>query len=178
MLLSSLALPASAATDVHARKSGVVEVSTERVIEVLSTDEMCDEGCRYYGPHIEREVKLKHGATSTSFYKWTHISGVKTVKFFKHFSIKHGPVTTITVRTLTEHRDAALIEELEKKTGLPHEPLFDVSTASYSIEEKGSHVEIEAVAMTRVSGLVTVLSTIVRKEMNKSLDAMFENFTR
>ncbi len=171
-------LSAQAATDVHASKRGVLPVATQKVIDVLSSNEICDEGCRYYGPHITREKKIQHKATSTSFYKWTHVSGVKTVKFFKHIKITPGKVTKITIRTLNKERDGGLIAELEKLTGLPHEPLFDASHAIYTLKQDGKSLKVHVSATTRVSGLISLLKGTVRKEMHNALNAMFGNFQK
>lgn len=174
----TVAVPVSAATDIRETKTGLVATSVEHVLDVMASGDICDEGCRYYGPHIKREVKLSHLATKNEYYKWTHVTGVKTVKFFKHFRITPGEVTRLDVRTLTEEHDKALIDELERETGFEHDPAFDVSTATYTITARGGQVEVKLDAMTRVSGVMTVFAGMVRKEMKKSLEAIFRNFTR
>lgn len=178
--LASLSWPlmASAATEIRETKQAVVATDTAHVLEVLASSDVCHEGCRYFAPHVVREVRLKEHATADSYYKWTHVSQMKTVKFFKHFKIERGPVTQVHVRTLTRDQDAALIEELEAKTGLEHAPLFDVSTGTYTIVPKGSQVDVKITVMTRISGMMSLFAGAARKSMKESLDALFGNFTR
>jgi hypothetical protein len=171
-------IPASASSEIRVNKSGTVKTTTEHVLSVLASNDICDEGCKYYGPHIAREVKLTHYATPTSFYKWTHVSGIKTVKFFKHFQIERGKVTKVTVRILTEEQDRALIAELRAKTGWEHAPLFEASRGDYTITPRGAEVEIDIRTTTRIGGIMRVLAGTVKKETEKSLDALFENFAR
>ncbi len=180
VLLSIVALasPASASTDIAVNKTGLVKASPEHVLAVLASNDICDEGCKYHGPHIAQEVKLAHRAGANEFFKWTHVSGIKTVKFFKHFKVTRGAVWKIEVRTLQEKADARLIEELEKKSGKEHDPLFELSTATYTLTPQGDMLEVEIRTMTRIGGLLRVLSGTVRKEAQKSLDSMFENFSR
>lgn len=173
-----LAAPANATTDIHVKKKAVIKTTPEHILEVLSSSQICDKGCKYYGPSIAREVKLKQRAKSNSFYKWTHVSGIKTVKFFKHLTVTRGKVWKIHVRTLTEERDRALIKELESKTGMEHDPVFELSTATYTVTPKNGQVEVEVRTMTRIGGLLSMFSGTVKTETEKSLAAMFKNFAR
>jgi hypothetical protein len=178
LALLAWTLTASAATDITESKQATLRTSTAHILEVLGSSEICEEGCRYYGPHTEREIKVAHLAQPTSYYKWTHISGIKTVKFFKHVRVVPGAVTRVEFRSLDETADAKLVRELEAKTGLPHEPAFDASTATYTITPKGDQVEVKVSAMARLSGLLTVFAGAARKGMKESLNATFANFTR
>lgn len=180
LLLGTFAfvLPASALTEIHVNKTGLVSATPEHVLRVLSSNEICDEGCRYYGPHIAQEVKVAHRASRDEFFKWTHVSGIKTVKFFKRFRVTRGQVWKIEVRTLVDEDDATLIAELERKTGKEHDPLFELSTATYTLKKKGEKLEVDIRTTTRIGGLLRVLSGTVKKEAEKSLDAMLDNFER
>ena len=175
---TALSVPASAASEVRVNKKGLVRTTSDHVLEVMASSDVCDEGCKYYGPNIEKELKLSYRATDSSFYKWTHVSGIKTVKFFKHYQVTRGPVTKVTIRVLTEDHDKALIEDLRKKTGWEHAPLFEASRGDYTITPKGSDVEVDVRTTTRIGGLLSLLSATVRKETEKSLHALFENFAR
>lgn len=174
----AFALPASASTEIRVDKKGIVKTTAEHVLDVLSASDVCDKACKYYGPNIAREVKLTHRATETSFYKWTHVSGIKSVKFFKHYQVTKGPTMKIAIRILTEEHDKALISELKAKTGLEHAPLFESSRGDYTITPRGDAVEIDIRTRTRVGGLLSVLSGTIRRETERSLDALFENFAR
>lgn len=174
----ALALPASASSEIRVEKKGVVHTTMAHVLEVMASSDVCNEGCKYYGPRVAREVKLSYRATESSFYKWTHVSGIKTVKFFKHYQVSRGPVTKVTIRVLTEDQDKALISELRKQTGWEHAPLFEASRGDYTITPKGADVEVDARTITRIGGILSLLSGTVRNETEKSLDALFENFAR
>lgn len=178
LVLLAWTLTASAATDITATKQATVATSTEHVLEVLGSSEICEKGCKYYAPHTVREVKLAHLAQADSYYKWTHISGIKTVKYYRHVRVVRGAVTRVEFRSLTEAADAKLLRELEAKTGLSNEPAFDASKATYTITPKGDQVEVSVSAMARLSGLMTVFAGAARKGMKESLDATFANFTR
>lgn len=178
LFMLALSVPASASSEIRVDKKGLVKATSEHIVEVLASSDICDEGCRYYGPNIAREVKLSYRATDASFYKWTHVSGVKSVKFFKHYQVTRGPVTRVTIRVLTEDQDKALIAELREKTGWEHAPLFEASKGEYTITKKGSEVEVDIRTTTRIGGILSLLSGTVRKETEKSLDALFLNFSR
>jgi hypothetical protein len=178
LALFAWTLTASAATDITATKQATLGTTTAHILEVLGSSEICEEGCKYYGPHTAREIKIGHLAQPTSYYKWIHISGIKTVKYFKHVRVVPGTVTRVELRSLTEAGDAKLLRELEAKTGLPHEPAFDTSTATFTITPKGEQVEVAVRAMARLSGLLTVFAGAARKGMKESLNATFANFTR
>lgn len=178
MASSALALPASASTEIRVDKKGFVKTTAAHVLEVLASSDICDKGCKYQGPNIAREVKLSHRATETSYYKWTHVSGIKSVKFFKHYQVTPGEVTKITIRVLTLEKDKALISELKAKTGWEHAPLFESSQGDYTVTPQGGGVEIDVRTTTRIGGILSVLAGTVRKETEKSLDALFLNFAR
>jgi len=90
-----VALSAHAATDITEAKQAAVRTTTAHVLEVLGSSDICEKGCKYYGPQTVREIKVAVRATPDSYYKWTHISGIKTVKFFKHLEVVPGAVTTV-----------------------------------------------------------------------------------
>jgi len=175
------AVMASAATDITEAKHATVRTTTAHVLEVLGSSDICESGCKYYGPQTVREIKVAVRATPDSYYKWTHISGIKTVKFFKHVKVTPGGpngVTKVDMRCLTEEGDAALIKELEDKTKLEHSPAFDASTATFTITPQVDQVDIKISAMTRLSGVMGMFAGAARKSMKESLDAMMANFAR
>jgi hypothetical protein len=176
--IASWTLTASAATDITETKQATLPTTAAHILEVLGSSDVCDEGCKYYAPQTVREVKVGHLAEPNSYYKWTHVSGIKTVKFFSHVRIVPGAVTQVSFRSLTKEADAELIRDLEGKTGLVHEPAFDLSTAAFTITPKGDQVEVKVSAMTRISGLIGMFAGAARKGMKDSLNATFGNFTR
>lgn len=166
------------ASDITETKQATLKTTTARVLDVFSSSDICDKGCKYFGPGLVREVKVDVRASEHSYYKWTHVSGVKTVKFFKHVQVTPGPVTKVHVRTLTKEADAKLLEELEQKTHLEHAPAFDVSVATFTLTPQAEQLEVKVSSMTRISGLMSVFAGAVRKGQKESLDAMFGNFVR
>lgn|GEM_PF-2219140 len=171
-------LTASAATDIVETKQATLATTTAHVLEVLGSSELCHEGCKYFAPQTVREVKVQPFAEENSYYKWTHVSGIKTVKFFTHVQVTPGAVTRVDFRTLTKDADAPRIHELEAKTGLEHAPAFDLSTATWTLTPKGDQVEVKANVMTRLGGLMSMFGGPARKAMKESLEASFANFTR
>lgn len=178
VVVTTCVLAASAASDITATKQATLNTSTAHVLEVLGSSDVCEKGCKYYGPQTVRELKVDVRATPNSYYKWTHISGIKTVKFFKHIQVVPGATIKVNVRALSKEADARLLEELEAKTKLEHSPAFDASTATFTITPRGDQVEVKVVAMTRLSGVMSMFAGAARKSMKESLDAMFGNFTR
>jgi len=171
-------LTASAATDVTEAKQAMLKTTTAHVLDVLASSDICEKGCKYFAPQTVREIKVDFQATDNSYYKWTHVSGIKTVKFFKHVQVTPGAVTKVQVRSLHKDTDAKLLEEIEAKTKLPNEPAFDASNATFTITPQGDQVDVKVTAMTRISGLMSMFAGAARKSMKESLDTMFANFTR
>lgn len=169
---------AAHASDIVATKQAMLKTSTAHVLEVLASSDICEKGCKYYGPQTVREIKVDVRASEKSYYKWTHISGIKTVKFFKHLEVVPGAVTTVKVRSLTKEADAELIKELEAKTKLEHAPAFDLSNATFTITPKGDQVDVKVSAMTRITGVMSMFAGAAKSSMKESLDAMFANFAR
>src|SRR5262249_481105 len=149
-------LSASAATDITETKQATLRTTTAHVLEVLASSDICEKGCKYFGPQTVREIKVDVRATPDSYYKWTHVSGIKTVKFKKHIRVVPGATTKVLVRSLTGEADAELLKELEAKTHLEHAPAFDLSTATFTITPHGDQVDVKVVAMLRISGLMSM----------------------
>lgn len=172
------ALTASAASDITENKQATLKTTTVRVLDVFASSDICDKGCKYFGPGLVREVKVDFRSSEHSYYKWTHVSGIKTVKFFKHIQITPGAVTKVHVRTLTKEADGKLLEEIQAKTQLEHDPAFDVSIATFTLTPQGDQLDVKVSSMTRISGLMGVFAGAVRKGQKESLDAMFGNFVK
>ena len=171
-------LTASAATDINETRQATVATSAAHVLEVLASSDICEKGCKYFAPDTVREIKIDHLATPNLYYKWTHVSGIKTVKFFKRVEVVPGAVTKVNIRSLHEDTDAKLLQELVAKTKLENAPAFDASNALFTLTPKGEQVEVKVSAMTRIGGLMSIFAGAARKGMKESLDAMFANFTR
>jgi hypothetical protein len=176
--LTAWTLTASAATDITENRQASIKTTTAHVLDVLGSSDICEKGCKYFAPQTVREIKIDHLAQLNSYYKWTHISGIKTVKFFKHVQITPGTVTKVHIRSLHREADAKLLDELEAKTKLENAPAFDASNAIFTLTPKGDQVEVKVSALTRISGLMSVFAGAARKGMKESLDAMFANFAR
>ncbi len=179
LALTSFVATASAATDVRVSRSAVIEAKTEELLSVLATEDLCEKGCRYSSPGVVKERKLAYKASDEHYYKWTHVGGIKTVKFFKEVRItSSGGVTRVKLRALTAPQDQALISELEKKTGLEHSPSFDAATGDYKFREKDGKLHVQVQTMTRISGVLTLLEGTVKSAMKESLNAIFANFEK
>jgi len=168
----------ASASDITETKQATLRTNTAHVLDVLASSDICEKGCKYFHPNTVREIRVDVRATPNSYYKWTHISGLKTVKFFQHFEVVPGAVTTVRARSLDKEKDAEVLKELEAKTKLEHAPAFDLSTATFTITPKGDQVEVKISAMTRISGVMSMFAGAARSAMKESFDAMFANFTR
>lgn len=176
LILCAFTSTASAKEDVSESRTEVMATSVDRVLEVLSTSDICDKGCKYRALDLVKEVKVSHKAQKDSFYKWSHIDNTRDTKFYTHYQITRGPVTTIKMRTLTKEQDAALIKELEAETKLPHEPIFDVARTEYSVRSMGDKCEVKVHTTTTISGFVGMFPGKVRSSIVASLATLFSNF--
>lgn len=172
----SFAVTASAKSDVSESRTEVMPTSVERVLEVLSTSDICDNGCKYRALDLVKEVHVSHKATPDSFYKWSHIDNTRETKFYTHYQITRGAVTKVKMRTLTKEHDGPLIKELEQNAKLPHEPIFDVAHTEYLIKPMGKECEVKVQTTTTISGFVGMFPGKVRASITASLKTLFSNF--
>jgi hypothetical protein len=178
--IAAVALPASAAVkDVRTTHQAVVNTSVSHILSVIASSDVCDKGCRYYGPSVVKELRLAYRATPTHYFKWQFIANARDTKFFTRVTIKKGKSSTqVTLQTLTQAKDGPLIADLVKNTQLAHSPVFDEATTRFELtpQEKGTVVSVSMV--TRVSGLIGMFTARVKKGMEDAMRALFVNFAR
>src|SRR5690606_11011126 len=144
-----------------------------------ASSDVCDSGCRYYGTHVKKELRLANRATPTHYFKWQFIENARDTKFFTRVTIKKGKSSTeVTLQTLTRAKDGPLIDELVKNTQLAHNPVFDEATTRYELTPHGQGTKVSVSMVTRVSGFVGMFTARVKKGMHDAMQALFANIAR
>lgn len=174
-LSGAVAMPASAASEAREERTETISSGVDALLAMVASNDVCAEKCRYQGPDIVTEKKLAHGATADRFYKWTHIHKVKHTKFFSVVTVERGASTVVKKRVLEDKKDAAIIAELEAKTGLEHAPIFDAGITTYRMSPTDSGMKLHVEARATVSGPISIFIGQVREGLRDSITAVFNN---
>lgn len=177
LLLSGVAW---AATFQHSAEHRT-ERSPEHVLDVLTAyEQTCDSGCKYYRPNLVRVIKLSYRATQARWYTWSHASSaLKDAKYFTEVTLKKDSDGHFS----TENRqldkdDKALIEVLEKKTGLRHIPVFDGGSTKTTTRTLGAKTVVSQVVTLHTGAVIGLWGGKIRDEMEKSVAATFQNIEK
>lgn len=160
----------------------VTSKSPEHVLGVLTAyGQVCDKGCKYYGPDVKEFVQLSQKKTDTSWYTWTWVTNaVRDVKYFNKVTktVKTDGTLLLITRQLDES-DQALIDELSKATGKPHAPAFDKGKTIFVIrtQEDGKTKVVQDMSMT-ASGMIDMFGDKIKDGMKAGAAATFKNIEK
>jgi hypothetical protein len=176
---------ASAADTVRHTAKHTTKRSADHVFKVLTAyGQICDSGCKYYGPDVVEFIKLSHRSTSNSFYTWTWVSSVKDVKYFSHVAIqKQDGKFTLVTRMLNES-DKDLIKELSEKAGREHNPTFASGTTKFTVvEQRDAQGKLLSTSVTQamtivVSGFLSMFKGKIKDGMLDGAKATFANIEK
>lgn len=171
----AVAMPASASSEAREERTELVASGVDALLAMVASNDVCNAKCRYEGPDIVTERKLGYAATADRYYKWTHIHKVRHTKFFSVVTVERGQATVVKRRVLEEKKDAALIAELEEKTGLDHSPIFDAGITTYRMSPADQGMRLHVEARATVSGPISLFMGQVRAGLRDSVSAVFNN---
>lgn len=175
-----VAASAAAATFQHVAEH-VTQKSPSHVWKVLSAyDETCDKGCKYSRPSLVKVVKISHGATPTRWYTWSNISSpVKDAKYFTEVTLsRQSGGHFSTVNRQLDASDKALIEVLERKTGLKHAPVFDGGSTKTVTLSRGEQTVVKQIVTVETGAVIGLWARKIREEMEKNVSATFRNIEK
>ncbi len=175
-----LSVVAWAATFQHSAQLKT-EKSPEHVLHVLTAyDDTCDSGCRYSRPSLIRVAKLTYKATPTRWYTWSHVgSAIKDAKYFTEVTVeKRADGHFTTENRQLDKDDKALIEVLEKKTGLKHAPVFDGGSTKTTTHALSDKTVVSQVVTVHTGAVVGLWAGKIREEMEKNVAATFRNIEK
>jgi len=160
----------------------VTAKSPEHVLAVLTSyGQVCNEGCKYYGPDVKEFIQVSHKKTATSWYTWTFVSTtMRDVKYFnKVTQIVKSDGTILLVTRQLDESDKALVDELVKATGKPHGPAFDTGKTVFVIrkQDDGKTKVVQDMAMT-ASGMLDMFGDKIKDGMKVGAAATFKNIEK
>lgn len=155
--------------------------SPEHVLSVLTAyGQICDSGCKYWGPGVVEFFRLEHERTPTRWYTWSHVqSGPKHTKYFSEVTLTKAAEGgfTFVVRQLQE-QDKALAEKLSQVTKKEHAPVFDVATTTFTVKKTDKGSEVTQAIKMAATGLVTMFPGRIDAGMREGCTATFKNIEK
>lgn len=150
--------------------------AAELVSMLADYTDMCDHGCRYHAPTVQKSVVLSYKRTPNDFYVWTSTDDIQDSSWFGHVTIQQ-----------TEHRahlefkmvSEDVAEMLEKTTKLENDPATDYCTVTYDIVEEyldGKFVRsaVSFTTVVRLGGLAAWIGGgIVTSRLSDAAHAVF-----
>jgi hypothetical protein len=165
----------SFAAEAEASRTGSFDKSPQEILDVLTDFEnTCDSGCRYSLPGL-KETKVLSADDDKSVV-WQKIVNIQTVTQFVAGTISRRDDGTIVLAN--DYPTAAEIAALEASTGLRHETAFRSMSVVWTMQPAAGGQTQVSVQMKVQHGLPAILNGMLRQSMDRSLAAMFENFTR
>jgi len=155
--------------------------SPEHVFAVFTSyGQVCDSGCKYWGPGVIEFFRLEYGRTESRWYTWSHVqSGPKHTKYFSENT--YTPTAdggfTYVVRQLQE-KDAALVAKLTEASKKPHAPVFDLATTTFTIKKLADGSEVTQSIKMAATGLVTMFPGKIQDGMKEGCVATFKNIDK
>jgi hypothetical protein len=155
--------------------------SPEHVYAVLTSyGQVCDSGCKYWGPGVIEFFRLEYGRTDTRWYTWSHVqSGPKHTKYFSEntYTPTGDGGFTFVVRQLQE-KDEALVAKLTEASKKPHAPVFDLATTTFTIKKVGDGSEVTQSIKMAATGMVTMFPGKIQDGMEEGCVATFKNIDK
>lgn len=155
--------------------------SPEHVLAVLTSyGQICDSGCKYWGPGVVQFFRLEAERTPTRWYTWSHVqSGPKHTKYFSEVTLTQGGDGgfTFVVRQLQEH-DKALVSRLSAASKKEHAPVFDLATTTFTVKKTPAGTEVTQAIKMAATGLVTMFPSKIDAGMKEGCTATFKNIEK
>lgn len=175
-----VATVAWAATYTHTAHH-VTRKSAEHVYNVLTAyGQVCDSGCKYHGPDVVTFKKISHEATDRSWYTWTHVSqSLKHTKYYNEVRVTKTDGGFKMITRQLDGRDESIIKELEAKTGLEHNPVFDSGRTIFTVKPiGGGKTKVTQDMKLTASGMVTMFGGKIEAGMKEGAKATFRNIEK
>jgi hypothetical protein len=170
-----------AATTLHYSASHVTNKSPEQVLAVLTAyNQVCDRGCKYYGPYVVESMTVPYRRTRDDYYTWTFMSAKKDVRYFNHVHITRRGNGSILVNTRQlDDDDDDLVDELEDRTGREHDPAFDEGETRVEIVAlPDGHSRVTQSVRLTASGFLALITGKIRQGMEAGTRAVFRNLDK
>lgn len=181
LLATSLAAVVAWAASYSYSATHKTQKSPEHVLSVLTAyGQICDSGCKYWGPGVVEFFRLEHERTPTRWYTWSHVkSGPKHTKYFSEVTLTQAGDGgfTFVVRQLQE-KDQALAEKLTQVTKKEHAPVFDIATTTFTIKKTDGGSEVTQAIKMAATGLVTMFPGKIDAGMKEGCAATFKNIDK
>lgn len=105
---------------------------------------------------------------------------MKTVKYFSQVTVKtKSDGSIVLVTRLLDESDAALVKELEQKTGKEHKPAFDTGKTIFSITDtKDGKVKVVQDMVMTCSGLIDMFSSQIKAGQKEGAAITFKNIEK
>jgi hypothetical protein len=172
-----VAFGAWAASFSHVAKHTTSKSPQEAWRIMTSYSQTCERGCKYYRPNLVKVKKLGYKATSTSWYTWTHVaSALKDGKYFTKVTIKRLPDGNfVSDNRQIDRSQKALIEKLEKASGLKHSPIFDGGGTKTVTKIVGGKTVLTQTLSVHTGAFVGLWEGRIREGLRKAAAATFKN---
>jgi hypothetical protein len=170
-----------AATTISYSATHVANKEPEQVLAVVTAySQLCDRGCKYYGPAVVQSMTVPFRRTRDDYYTWTYMSAKKDVRYFNHVHITRRANGSILVNTRQlNDDDDDLVDELEERTGREHDPAFDDGEANVEIVAlPDGHSRVTQSVRLTASGFLALVSGKIRAGVEATTRALFYNIDK
>lgn len=181
-VLLCMSLAGVAVADDYAHSaSHVTQKSPSHVLDVLTAyQDICDEGCKYYGPDVVRFIRISERQTDSTWYTWTHVkTGLKQTMYFSEVKIsgRSADGFVFVTRLLTES-DKSAVEFLTKRTGLEHSPVFDTGVTTITVKRGSKGVSVTQAMKMSATGMITMFPKRIQAGMEEGAQVTFANIEK
>lgn len=155
--------------------------SPDHVFSVLTAyGQVCNQGCKYFGPDVVKFVQLSERKTAESWYTWTHVkTGLKHTKYFNHVRVVSRSESGF--KLVTRQLDASdkqTIAYLTEKTSLEHAPVFDTGETVFTVTSSGDKTSVTQAMKLSASGMITMFGGRIEAGMRDGAKATFANIEK
>jgi hypothetical protein len=155
--------------------------SPEQVLAVLTAyGQICDSGCKYWGPGVVTFFRLEAERTPNRWYTWSHVqSGPKHTKYFSEVTLTMAADGgyTFVVRQL-EEKDKALAARLSAASKKEHAPVFDVAITTFTVKKVDGGTSVTQAIRMAATGFVTMFPGKIADGMKEGCVATFKNIEK
>lgn len=179
-LAATLVTATAWAADYKEIATHITKKSPAHALSVLTAySKTCAEGCFYLGPNIKKMEQLQHRRSDSSWYIWTWVgNAVKDMKYFSHVSKNTSSDGTVSL-TIRLVKDEALIRELEKVTGKPHNSELDSAKTVLTLRPLADgSTKITQDMFVSAGVLLSLFSGQIKDGMKASAVANFANIEK
>lgn len=175
LLACALFARSSFAADAETSRTGIFDKSPQDILDVLTDyGNTCDSGCRYSLPGLEETKVLS--ADDAKSVVWQKIVNIQTVTQFVASNTSRRDDGTIVLSS--SYPAATELAALEASSGLSHQTAFSSMSVVWSMQPTSTGQTQVSVQMRVQHSLPAFMNGLLRQSMDRSLAAMFQNFTR